>query len=213
MIKLTMDPKRIFFTADSHYGHKNICRGVSDWGTGKKEEGTFKVNIEATRDYPNLQKMNDALVNNINDVVGQDDLLIHGGDWSFGGADKIKEFRERIVCKNIILVYGNHDTNIRKNDFGEQKLFKLCTDYAEITVNGQHKLVVFHYPIESWNGMHRGAIMLQGHQHLKGEIKYRPGKRMDIGACGNDLEPYSLDEILKIMEKRNFTEVENDHHK
>lgn len=111
-----------------------------------------------------------------------------------------------------MLVYGNHDTNIRKNHFGEQKHFKICTDYIELEVNGEHKLVIFHYPIESWNGMRKGVIMLQGHQHLKGEIKYRPGKRMDIGACGNDLYPYSLKEILDIMKKREFIPLENDHH-
>jgi len=29
--------------------------------------------------------MNDTLVNNINEMVGENDVLIHLGDWSFGG--------------------------------------------------------------------------------------------------------------------------------
>lgn len=211
MMKLTIDPEKLWFTSDSHYAHKNICRGVSQWGKTDKD-GTFHVDIPSTRDFPDLRAMNFALVDRINSVVGQDDILIHGGDWSFGGQDKVKEFRDRIICRNIFLIYGNHDGHIRRNDNGEQKLFKRCSDYEEIVVNGEHKLVLFHYPIESWNGMHKGTIMLQGHQHLKGESKFRPGKRMDIGACGNDLHPYSLSEILRIMKKREFVPLEGDHH-
>jgi calcineurin-like phosphoesterase family protein len=211
MMKLTIDPKRLWFTSDSHYHHTNMCRGVSKWGK-TDSEGNFHVDIPSTRDFPDLRKMNAALVDRINAVVAQDDVLIHCGDWSFGGQEKVKEFRDRIICQNIILIYGNHDGHIRKNHFGEQKLFKRCSDYEELTVNGEHKLVLFHYPIESWNGMHRDAIMLQGHQHLKGEAKFKPGKRMDVGACGNDLHPYSLEEILRIMKKRSFVPLEGDHH-
>lgn len=211
MIKLTVNPKKLWFTSDSHYGHKNICRGVSQWGSNDAS-GNFVVNEAATRDFANLKEMNDALVDRINSTVGTDDILVHGGDWSFGGQEKIKEFRDRIKCKNIILIYGNHDSNIRANRFGEHKLFKHLSDYEEIKINGEHSLVVFHYPIESWNGMHHGSIMLQGHRHLKGDLIYSPGKRMDIGACGNDLYPYSLEEILAIMKDRNFVQVPNDHH-
>lgn len=210
-MKLTIDPRRLWFTSDTHYQHTNMCRGVSKWGK-VDSEGVFRVDIPSTRDFPSLQKMNTALVDRINAVVEQDDVLIHLGDWSFGGQEKVKEFRDRIVCQNIILLYGNHDGHIRKNFFGEQKLFKRCSDYEELTVNGEHKLVLFHYPIESWNGMHRDTIMLHGHQHLKGEAKFKPGKRMDIGACGNDLHPYSLEEILQIMKKRKFVPLDGDHH-
>lgn len=211
MIKLTLNPKRVFFTSDTHYHHRNICRGVSQWGT-RDENGIFQVSIEATRDFATLRDMDEALVDRINSTVGPDDMLFHGGDWSFGGQERVKEFRDKIKCKNIILIYGNHDGHIRRNQFGEQKLFKHTTDYAELSINGEHKLVLFHYPIETWNGMHHGAIMLQGHQHLKGDLKFKPGKRMDIGACGNDLYPYSLEEILDIMKDRAFVPVENDHH-
>jgi len=212
MIKLTKNVKEVFFTSDTHYSHKNMCRGVSQWGT-KDETGKFIVSVEATRDFANLREMNDALVDRINSKVSADSILFHDGDWSFGGADKIKEFRDRIKCKNIILIYGNHDTNIRKNFNNEQSLFKRVSDYEEININGEHNIVMFHYPIESWNGMRHGSIMLQGHQHLKGKDIFRPGKRMDIGACGNDLNPYSLEEIVDIMKSRKFEEVPGDHHK
>jgi calcineurin-like phosphoesterase family protein len=188
-----------------------MCRGVSKWGTTDKD-GNFRVDIPSTRDFPDLRAMNYALVDRINTTVGQDDWLFHLGDWSFGGQDKIKEFRDKIICRNIVLIYGNHDTHIRKNNFGEQKLFRHCSDYEELVVNGEHRLILFHYPIESWNGMHRDAIMLQGHRHLKGEAKFSPGKRMDIGACGNDLYPYSLKEILTIMRSRKFAPLPGDHH-
>ena len=36
--------------------------------------------------------------------------------WSFNGFDKIIEFRNRLNCKNIHLILGNHDTHIEKNN-------------------------------------------------------------------------------------------------
>ena len=71
--------QRLFFTSDTHYSHSNICRGTTRW------VGADNM----TRDFETLEKMNSTLVNNINEVVGQDDILIHLGDWSFGGFEKI----------------------------------------------------------------------------------------------------------------------------
>lgn len=209
MIKLKTT--NIWFTSDTHYAHKNICRGVSGWGK-TDEEGNFHVSVEATRDFPNLLEMNNALVERINESVKEDDFLIHLGDWSFGGQDKIFEFREKINCKNIILIFGNHDTHIRKNLRGEKDLFTHVADYEELSVEGIGRFVLCHYPIISWNEMRQGVIMLHGHQHLKGEIKFGNGKRMDIGACGNDLRPYHITEIMKIMEARPVHDLANDHH-
>ena len=47
--------------------------------------------------------MNTTLVDEINNKVGENDFLIHLGDFSFGGFDNIAEFRGRILCKNIHL--------------------------------------------------------------------------------------------------------------
>ena len=63
MLKLNND-KKIWITSDTHYGHKNICRGVTDW---RMPNGSIPIN--QTRDFKTLDKMNDTIVKNINDVV------------------------------------------------------------------------------------------------------------------------------------------------
>ena len=84
--------KNIWFTSDTHYGHKNIVRGTTSW---EKNEGGQK-----TRDFDTLEEHNAALVKSINSVVKQDDELWHLGDWSFGGHANIKVFRDQLHCKN-----------------------------------------------------------------------------------------------------------------
>lgn len=102
-MKLVLEKgQKLFFTSDTHYNHANICSSTTQW-------------VRNTRKFDSLEAMNDTLVNNINEVVGENDILIHLGDWSFGGFDSIAEFRDRINCKNIHLVFGNHDHHQLKN--------------------------------------------------------------------------------------------------
>jgi len=69
MIKLDSS-KKIWITSDTHYGHKNICRGVTEW---RMPDGS--VPETQTRPYDTIDKMNAAIVDNINNVVGQDDIF------------------------------------------------------------------------------------------------------------------------------------------
>ena len=101
---------KIFITSDTHYGHKNLVRGVTNWRT---QDG--KIPIESTRDFETIDMMNQQLVDNINTLVGQDDTLIMLGDVSFGGFDNIGLFLDRLVCKNVHLILGNHDYHIENN--------------------------------------------------------------------------------------------------
>jgi calcineurin-like phosphoesterase family protein len=68
--------QRLFFTSDTHYNHTNICRGISNWD-GRR----------GTRDFNSLDEMNASIIDGINSTVGEDDVLVHLGDWSFGGFD------------------------------------------------------------------------------------------------------------------------------
>jgi calcineurin-like phosphoesterase family protein len=217
-MKIKLNKGRIFFTSDTHYAHTNICRSVSNW---RDENGNVPIN--QTRDFKSLDHMNDYIVNSINGKVGEDDTLFHLGDWSFGGFDNIEEFRNRINCKNIHLILGNHDHHIERNKNDIQRLFSSVHQYLRLQVSvmpgtklyaGEVDLVLMHYPIASWHNMNDGVIHLHGHVHLPPDKKLAAGKAMDVGCDGNDMTPYSLGQIMKIMQTQPIAKLSlpQDHH-
>lgn len=191
---------RIWIFSDPHFGHKNIAIGTSNW-EGESRKGC--------RDFANPDIMDATIINNINEKVGYDDTLICLGDWTFAGEGKVAEYRSRIVCKNLHLVLGNHDKPIR-DSLSHQAHFTTVRDYLEMNV-GEHHVVMTHYPIESWNRMHRGSFHLFGHQHLPKHLKLKNGKKLDVGLDGNDFEPYSWSEIYNLLKDRAI--VTDFHHK
>ena len=202
--------QNLYFTSDTHYNHSNICRGTSNWPEGR-----------GTRDFHSLGEMNDAIVTAINSVVGPDDYLVHMGDWSFGGFESVAEFRKRIVCKNVILFLGNHDHHIRNNKEGVQGHFKHVASYDILDIRKpdgketkKYQFVCCHFPIASWDGMNKKVPHLHGHVHLPPRLKIHEGRAMDVGVDGNNLQPYSLNEILAIMRDRPIKHLvlPKDHH-
>lgn len=218
-MKIKKDPfQHIFFTSDTHYNHTNICRGISKW---RDENGN--VPVDQTRDFKSLDHMNDFIVNSINSKVGENDILFHLGDWSFGGFENIEAFRNRIHCKNIHLIVGNHDHHIERNKNNIQRLFSSVNEYLRLQVScnpghklylGEYDFVLMHYPIASWHNMNDGVIHLHGHVHLPPNKKLSKGKAMDVGCDGNNMEPYNLYEIISIMKQQPIAKLSlpQDHH-
>ena len=207
MIKIDKD-RKVFITSDTHFSHKNICRGVTSWHL---PDGS--VPIDQTRDFKTIEQMNESIVNGINSVVGQDDILIHLGDFSFGGFENIKIFRDRIICKEIHLILGNHDTHIENNRGNVQELFTSVNHYTKL----MYKLktfVLFHYPVVSWDGLNKGHIHLHGHVHLPTSLRFGKGKKMDVGIDGHPtFGVYNMDDIIRMMEKRDIvSDMLFDHH-
>jgi calcineurin-like phosphoesterase family protein len=217
MLKIKLqEGQKLFFTSDTHYNHKNICRGVSNWEGG----------LDKTRDFKTLSQMNDAIVNGINEVVGQDDILIHLGDWSFGGFEYVREFRNRVLCRDIHLILGNHDHHIENDREGCQELFTSVSHYTRLEVTRpshpiisganytKQTFVLSHFPICSWHDMSKGNIHLFGHVHLPATQKIMPGRSIDVGMDGSYMKPYSLTEINILLKhqpiKTNIIEL--DHH-
>ena len=197
----------VWITSDTHYSHKNICRGVTNWRT---KDG--KIPIESTRDFNTIEDMNSVIVDNINSKIGPNDTLIHLGDFSFGGFDKIGQFLDRLVCKNIHLVLGNHDHHIKNNRENIHDRFLSVQNYLEVNIGGAN-FVLSHYPLCSWNQLSKGAIQLHGHVHLPTNKKWGNGKRLDVGVDGNNYQPYKLTEIVHMMDRREVrSEIVNDHH-
>jgi len=202
--------QKLWFSSDSHYNHVNIVSAISKWPAGR-----------GTRKFNSLNEMNDRLVYELNAAIEPDDVLIHLGDWSFGGFESIAEFRNRINCKNIHLFLGNHDHHIANNKDNVRDLFasvnKLETLELRVPQGKETKKYTFeccHFPIASWDGLSKGYIHLHGHVHLPGHLKVNKGRAMDVGVDGNNFRPYSLNDILKIMEGRPkcHLSLPKDHH-
>lgn len=208
MIKIEQNTN-VWITSDTHFSHKNICRGVTNWRLPNGE-----IPVGQTRDFTTIEKMNTAIVNNINSVVGQDDILIHLGDWSFGGFEQIREFWDRLVCKNIHLLLGNHDHHIDRNRDGSQGLFQSVSHYNTLEI-GDYKFQLMHYPISSWDGLNKGVMHLHGHCHLPTNKRFGVGKRMDVGMDGHpEFRPYNLiREVVPLLKNRPIkSEMGDDHH-
>jgi calcineurin-like phosphoesterase family protein len=197
----------VWITSDTHYHHKNICRGVTNWRTQDN-----KIPVNSTRDFQTLDEMGDAIVNNINSKVGQDDTLIHLGDVAFGGFDRLEQFLDRLICKNIYLVLGNHDHHIKNNRSFIKDRFMSVQNYMEVNIEDEN-FVLCHYPLQSWHGLNKGVIHLHGHVHLSAQNKWGNGKRLDVGMDGNNMNPYKITEIVHMMDRREIgSDMGNDHH-
>lgn len=203
----------LWFTSDTHYGHKNICKGESDW-----------TDKSGCRDFKTVAEMNEAIVTNINSVVKRGDTLIHLGDWSFGGKQNIHDFRRQLVCEDIQLVLGNHDHHIRNGVF--TSLFTRV-DELRITALFGKMMTLCHYPMRVWDKGYAGAWMLYGHCHgslddkkptfpeptWAGDNYYmKNSKSMDVGIDTHpEFRPYSYDEVKAIMDSREVL-LNIDHH-
>ena len=197
----------VWITSDTHYHHTNICLGVTRWRT---LDG--KIPTDHTRNFQDLDEMDSVIVNNINSKVGPNDTLIHLGYVAFGGFEKIGEFLNRLVCKNIHLVLGNHDQHITKNKEDIRSRFLSVSNYLEVEIGGV-EFVLSHYPLCSWNKLGKGSIHLHGHVHLSAKDKWGNGKRLDVGMDGNNMHPYKLSEIVHMMDRREVkSEMNLDHH-
>lgn len=193
-----------WFTGDTHFGHENLCLGVSKW----------KDRLNECRDFKTLEEMNETIVANINDNVGENDTLFHLGDWAMGGIANISLFRDLIKCKNIHLILGNHDKHISKKP-ELQKLFtsvQTTWGWPDGKKIGGTRFMMCHFPMFVWDRHMHGAIHLHGHCH--GNLQM-PGmnerKILDVGMDNHpEFRPFHIDEVKKMMNHRGTVNV--DHH-
>lgn len=206
---------KIYLLADLHLGHKNIVKGRSNWN-----------NKDACRDFSSVKEMNETMLKSINDTVSTNDTLIFVGDLSFVFDRETMLFLDKIKCKNLELVWGNHDQIIHKDKgvvFKQdgilvRQMFDIpiigeTTIYFKDIFNAFHerlqlehkgyKFIIDHYPLEAWNHSIRGSIMCHGHVHggLDTSDLNMYYRRIDVRW---DLlqRPISLDEIIEITKNK-----------
>jgi calcineurin-like phosphoesterase family protein len=156
--------------------------------------------------------MDQALIDNWNARVSRNDIVYHLGDLSYHRPDKTYEIISQLNGQ-IVLLEGNHD----KLNLKLRKRFQTVKRLHEVRIEGQ-KIIMRHYALMTWNGMHRGSWMLHGHSHgtlVTGcqRCGFDDGKkRLDVGTDAHNYTPIHFSEIKDIMDKR-LGWVPVDHHK
>lgn len=189
-----------WFTADTHFGHANIIKYCHRPFMTTEEaaqaatdpRGKWRVSKSS------LDRHDSALIDAINERVGRDDDFFVVGDFCMGDRREARRYRDRIVCRNVYLVRGNHD------DPTVDALFSDAFDYHILTI-GDTTILLNHYPSRDWVGRDDGAWLLYGHVHARlcDEDRIDPTLlRKDVGVDACDYRPWSLDDLAAYMAPR-----------
>jgi calcineurin-like phosphoesterase family protein len=181
-----------YFTADPHFGHGNIIKYCK-------------------RPFSSAQEMDETIISNINAKVTKSDTLFVLGDFCFKSHNP-QDYLNRINCKDVWSILGNHDACDHDVDAYRRsyKGFRGVENYMQIRPrlnNGQKQLIVlFHYPIQEWNGWHRGSWHLSGHTHSNNPWSHNNNNQyiLDVGVDCHNYSPLSLDEVAAIMTKKDW---------
>jgi calcineurin-like phosphoesterase family protein len=191
---------RVWFTADLHLGHANIIKFCQRPFLSPEEQelarrdsrGQWRLSEETVRRH------DDALLEAINSRVEAGDVLWILGDFCCGHLIEATEYRQRIRCRNVHLVWGNHDHH------SIRPLFTDAIDQGMIRVAGQ-EIWLNHYPMRTWNKSFHGSWHLYGHVHgrLTGEdvaTGFTLTKDVGVDAC--DYRPWSFEDLQAYMTPR-----------
>lgn len=134
-----------WYTADLHFNHENIITLC---------DRPFRSAAEMDAHYVSALRST---------VMGDDDLWILG-DFCMG-----KQSRDEPYLRGLFeqipgrkhLIRGNHD-----KPWIERFGWASRHDLKEIS-DGAHRIVMCHYPLRSWNRMHRGSLHYFGHVHCE----------------------------------------------
>lgn len=180
-----------FFTSDLHVDHKNI--------------------IEYCKRPWTYEEQHKEIVTRWNSRVGLMDDVYHLGDFVFAGSSKAGKIIDLISQLNgrIHFIRGNHCQPGLWQLIEDANLPHVIwiKDYKEITVQGQ-RIILCHYPMETWHGAGHGNWMLHGHCH--GSLAPR-GKRLDVGIDNHpDHQVFCYAEVAAHMARQKIAIV--DHH-
>jgi len=168
---------KIWFTSDQHFGHHGIIR-------------------HSNRPWTDAAQMNEAIIENYNNLVGDSDIVYMLGDFAWKGMeDLVWRLNGRIHY-----IRGNHDKK-RMDKPEVAARFDSIQNYLEVRMHGKH-LVLFHYPIIDWSGRYRGSWHLYGHTHGTHK-QYSGSLEVSVDCCGyRPIEFSELDGLITPFDEK-----------
>ena len=165
-----------FYISDMHLFHEDVLKS-------------------SDRPYETIQDMHNDILIKWNKKVSRNDIVHIIGDVSSPknqcDVKKVVDFL-KLLNGNKILIIGNHDRESIKN-YEFRKCFIEIKEYARKR-DGNRNVILFHCPLESWEGQKKGYIHLHGHTHKDkiSEIE----NRYNVGVDVRDFEPRTIDELV-----------------
>jgi calcineurin-like phosphoesterase family protein len=160
--KIYVTPKRygnIFVTSDQHYDHEVI-------------------RVHCNRPFADLVEMNEAMIENHNNLVKPTDTVIMLGDLAW----KRHTYFINALNGKKILVIGNHDcmTKVALDQFTDVIGTPKRPGIYQRNIDGQY-CVFCHFPMWSWNASFHGSWHFYGHCHgRKREIEHREDGNLGV---------------------------------
>lgn len=186
-----MPMQKIFFTADTHFGHENVIRFDK-------------------RPFVSAAEMDEEMIKRWNNKVGKDDLVYVLGDMIWKSITNYAEPLIQSLNGQIILIKGNHDQFVKNGK--AKKALAGIKDYDDIVVTledgNKRRCILSHYFMPFYNGQRYQTILLHGHSHSSEEsnVEQEIAKKLNergfqneiynVGCMHWNYEPVTLDEIL-----------------
>jgi len=200
--------QNIWFTADTHLGHRNILKYLGRPFMNNEEQEQLAYAQTQGRKAIQTVRIGDAsiqlhdstIIDNINASVQTGDLLYILGDFCMGRLDEVRYYRNKINCNNVFLIRGNHD-KLRDNEY--KQVFNNIKDLDGVRWNEQ-QIILCHYPMLRWNNGHYGSWQLYGHCHgtLQDYLIQHDLQNllsMDVGVDCHNYSPISIEDVKQIM--------------
>jgi len=169
-----------FYTSDNHFFHRKIIQYQD-------------------RPFSTVEEMNDEMIVKWNKKVKPEDNVYILGDFALTSGINANELLQKLNGRKH-LIKGNHDYGFLNDKDFDHSLFVWIKSYEMIEDAGR-SIVLFHYPIASWNKQHYSSLHFYGHIHNNAKTPHPLmldlKNAFNVGVDVNDFEPKTLNEILE----------------
>ena len=155
--------------------------------------------IWEARGFNSVEEMNQALINNWNSVVKDEDTVYVCGDCMMGDLNSGIELLKQLKGHKKLAI-GNHDTDARIKAYKEHNIFEDIQFAYRLKYKKKHYFLS-HYPtiVDNVNG---AVINLYGHIHSTDKINEVNPHGYHIGVDSFNCYPVSIEEIFEDMKRR-----------
>ena len=172
----------IWFTSDTHFGHQ--------------PEFLWKP-----RGFSSVEEMDEAIIENWNKVIKSTDIVYHLGDTMLNDNMHGLECFKRLNGQ-IFLIYGNHDSDARKNLLFTELSGKMLGGwYAWVIKYGKLSIYMSHYPTITSNfdqkHFSQHVIAVHGHTHQRTNwLDMKNPFLYHVGLDSHNNTPVHIDEVV-----------------